>query len=444
MRLSAIDYKQEQEEMERLYREERYDLLGVKCALAIEQALKDFYWQGMRILPMNKKKTVEEEKNKINNKKDVDKFTMGMFINLLDKTGFIDEMAAICPDRNFTPLKMIRLDQLNRYRNDLIHNHEKADPHQARLLLDAFIAVKNVIEPEDARPGAAVQAPPPDSQIDPPAARAAAVPPAPEPRDIPAGVPKRPARGWLVAAGAGVVSLVLLAVFVATFLFDVETTVQPTGKAALLASNVGVDAPVRRLLDAVYTEKRGGAAPVGAAEVWYRRGPAGGATPWRKLDDGDTLTAGDAYQIRFFSGKGTYCYVFQVDSAGRIDWLHPRNPASPYSSGVNPLPEAKWITLPPDDGAFFLDDRQGVEHIYAVATNARWNELERMLTDAAAAPPRSGSVQVAFNLKTRGVGGVAPAGPAATVYADSAHGALAELMTGVDGIWVAEKWFRHE
>jgi hypothetical protein len=156
-----------------------------------------------------------------------------------------------------------------------------------------------------------------------------------------------------------------------------------------------------------------------------------GEPQFAPLRDGDTLISEkDDYQIVAQTFSPGHLYVFQVDAAGKKEWLFPRNDSSRVSSGANPLPAGQMVRIPSgaSQTALYLDDVTGVEHIYAVFSAAQWPELERAL----AQPGRAGAVSVLQPnaLQLRGVAG-----------ARETSGA--EPLEATGSVLVIERWFHH-
>lgn len=90
---------------------------------------------------------------------------------------------------------------------------------------------------------------------------------------------------------------------------------------------------------------------------------------FRPVADGDSLRSEvDDYVIVCRPLSDGYLYVFQIDAAGRKDWLFPQNRDSNFSSGANPVHAGQVIQIPTADGdqVLYLDRTTGVEHICAV------------------------------------------------------------------------------
>jgi hypothetical protein len=58
----------------------------------------------------------------------------------------------------------------------------------------------------------------------------------------------------------------------------------------------------------------------------------------------------DDYCIMARAPGSGYLYVFQQDTAGRIQWLFPSNDTTKYSSGTNPVLAQQTLTIPADTG----------------------------------------------------------------------------------------------
>lgn len=138
------------------------------------------------------------------------------------------------------------------------------------------------------------------------------------------------------------------------------------------------------------------------------------------LNDGDPLASEvDNYVIAARVLATGYIYLFQVDTAGKKEWLFPENDVSQYSCGSNPVSAGLIFQIPSEASgqALYLDTTIGVEHIYLVFSATRWPELERALGSRTPLPskrPSFGSgtlvqkkeVQEPNGMKLRGVGGM--------------------------------------
>ena len=118
--------------------------------------------------------------------------------------------------------------------------------------------------------------------------------------------------------------------------------------------------------------------------------PAARRAAFTPLVDGDALASQvDQYVVAVVPQTTGYLYVFQVDTAGKSQWLHPRNSACPdYSSGSNPVAAGGRILIPPGNRALTLDTIQGVEHVYFVLSAVPWKRLEEALASRTGRPAR--------------------------------------------------------
>ena len=176
-----------------------------------------------------------------------------------------------------------------------------------------------------------------------------------------------------------------------------------------------------------------------------------GEREFTRLKDGDTLTSRvDDYRVVAKALSPGYLYLFQVDAAGKIDWLFPRNTTSPRSHGSNPLVSGQSIQVPSAESgsALFLDTTVGVEHVYAVFSATPWPRLEgalaRPLPAGEELPPLEetsrGVVESPNALGLRGVGGVRPVTSPGDVSGSSSVG---DRFQGDGYFLVLEHWFRH-
>ena len=202
----------------------------------------------------------------------------------------------------------------------------------------------------------------------------------------------------------------------------------------------GVSKGVENALRLAYTGEIKEAAPSAAVGVIIQPG-AGSSEPWKPLRDGESLSSKSNYRIVFQPDKKAYFYVFQIDSTGKLDWIFPKNGASQYSAGKNPVPAGAWTQIPGGEEALHLDENLGIEHIYIVATPNRWDALEKALSDGSKAT--AVPVNTPIGLRTRGVGGARTVTAAMPAKIDIASKDIRQMFTGKNGVLVQEKWFQH-
>jgi hypothetical protein len=166
--------------------------------------------------------------------------------------------------------------------------------------------------------------------------------------------------------------------------------------------------------------------------------------PYRPLEDGGAVPTGGAYGVVIQPTTDGVLYIIQVDSAGRVAWLFPRNAlgGDELSFGKNPVSVGKTIRVPPmERAALVLDDHIGVEHVFVVLTSSGWPELEQALAGTASAPPPSPDYAVLAPLGLRGPSGTVIS-PESRVTAPSGQEMDREYTTTGTSL-VAERWFRH-
>jgi len=203
-----------------------------------------------------------------------------------------------------------------------------------------------------------------------------------------------------------------------------------------------VSAEVEDALRLAYSTKLQEVAPSAAAAIMVQRGVKA-TDPWQPLVEGETMSSADKYRIVFQPGESAFFYIFQIDNSGKLDWLFPRNNSSQYSMGANPVSAGVWTELPDGDATFYLDENLGVEHIYVVATRSRWSDLETALTKASKSRAGKSSIQYAFNLQTRGVGGTRLIDSPPPQNMDTSSTNVRQLIRGKAGVLVVERWFQH-
>ncbi|MGH7961324.1 MAG: DUF4384 domain-containing protein [Candidatus Binatia bacterium] len=166
----------------------------------------------------------------------------------------------------------------------------------------------------------------------------------------------------------------------------------------------------------------------------------------RKLEEGTVLRSGDGYRIYFEPHQPCYVYIFQIDSSGKFARLYP-NPDSGTQDNFVQAGVAHWV--PGKDKWFTLDNVQGKEALYVVATKERWKDIEAMFTRYARAGDLEESTYV---MKTLGPvldeTGQPKVRPGKNVTVASTTGRAVELTTDQlrqEGVSFAYKFaFRHE
>jgi len=157
-----------------------------------------------------------------------------------------------------------------------------------------------------------------------------------------------------------------------------------TGTALVLANHArqlsAIEDLIRKepVFAAFHNRKNAPAAVKPRAEVMLF-GRTNGAADLR-LTDTSRLRAGDLYHLEVTPRTTGWLYVFQVDAAGKIQWLFPRNSSFRDSQGINPVKADTALRVPSEPApGYELDDTSGTERIITVMSATRWGELEAAL-----------------------------------------------------------------
>ena len=94
----------------------------------------------------------------------------------------------------------------------------------------------------------------------------------------------------------------------------------------------------------------------------------------QSVADGETLTRDDNYKVAFQSNLPCHIYIAQFDSTGKVDPIFP----SPYAAGTNPVQPHTQHSVPDGPYWFYLDQNQGIETIYFLASMNRCPDIEEM------------------------------------------------------------------
>lgn len=165
---------------------------------------------------------------------------------------------------------------------------------------------------------------------------------------------------WTVAAAlVMIVGIALSRLFPATHLWLYRFTAPQAGDASRTSITHEAPSPMP-------------ACPVVEARL-FSQGRYGEAGP---LPEGRALTTGDLFRIRLEVMSSCYVYVFEVDSAHRIEWLFPsKRPSESLPNGVY------WV---PEDGVWLrLDNVRGEETVLVFATSRPAEFLENMREEIA-------------------------------------------------------------
>ncbi len=103
----------------------------------------------------------------------------------------------------------------------------------------------------------------------------------------------------------------------------------------------------------------------------------GGKEEFDILRNDSILHSGDHYKIIFTPASDCYVYIFQVDSANKTYRLFPMESFGGVTvNNFNPIRAGKTYYIPAEGKSFILDEQQGTEKIYFLATRQRDVTLE--------------------------------------------------------------------
>jgi len=152
-----------------------------------------------------------------------------------------------------------------------------------------------------------------------------------------------------------------------------------------------------------------------------------GQNEMKNLTNDTVLYDGDHYKISFTPQADGYVYIFQTDSSGKVYQLFPMASMGRVEvNNFNPVKANVTYTLPAKDKSFYLDEQQGEEKIYFIASKQPDQSLEQQM----AAHLKT------TNLSIRGVGGIAKDASQQTAKAQESDKKLINLIQirGVAGI----------
>ena len=124
------------DEATRCHEQGMYTPASILCVLAIEQALRLLYLDGLYELddPTRLRcQDVERQQGK-NGNYGVADFTMGELVGLYHRSKFLDELSS-ASERDLSDLHLVRLDKLNKLRTDFVHKGLEASERNSSFLL---------------------------------------------------------------------------------------------------------------------------------------------------------------------------------------------------------------------------------------------------------------------------------------------------------------------
>ncbi|GEM_PF-741600 len=106
----------------------------------------------------------------------------------------------------------------------------------------------------------------------------------------------------------------------------------------------------------------------------YRPGGQGELKP---LNEGAVLHSGDHYKLVFTPKQTAFVYIFQRDSANKLQQLFPmQQMGGVVVNNHNPVQAGKTYSIPAADKSFYLDNQTGTETLYFIAAPEQDQELE--------------------------------------------------------------------
>ena len=165
----------------------------------------------------------------------------------------------------------------------------------------------------------------------------------------------------------------------------------------------------------------------------------------RPMVDGDILTQTDNYKVQFSCNAKLYMYIAQLDSTGKMDPIFPGK----YISSRNPVAPHTLYSIPPDRNWFHLDENQGVETIYFIASRSKRPDMEELfneLEDKNKSLVRQAPISLDRAVPaTRGIGGVREGRKQTVNFQDGSQGQYSStLFSSIEADFVVTRWFYHE
>lgn len=121
---------------------------------------------------------------------------------------------------------------------------------------------------------------------------------------------------------------------------------------------------------------------------------AGGKGEFKRLKNGDVLRSGDHYKIILMAPEDCYVYIFQVDSANKVYPLFPMKSFGGVTvNNFNPVQTGKTYYIPAEVKSFILDEQQGTEKIYFLASRERDVMLEEFYQYGIIVEPPKGGLK---------------------------------------------------
>ncbi|MDR4494787.1 MAG: DUF4384 domain-containing protein [Nitrospirales bacterium] len=123
--------------------------------------------------------------------------------------------------------------------------------------------------------------------------------------------------------------------------------------------------------------------PISLDVLLVKKHVVNGVQSYLPIKDGDILLdgrgnaqAGDKFRVMFRAKTDCYIYVIAVDGSAWAQGLFP-SASSPFA---NPVKAGKQFVLPEGNNWFSLDQFKGIETIFVVASLARRQDIEQIMT----------------------------------------------------------------
>ncbi|MGB0911190.1 MAG: DUF4384 domain-containing protein [Nitrospirales bacterium] len=122
--------------------------------------------------------------------------------------------------------------------------------------------------------------------------------------------------------------------------------------------------------------------PISLDVLLVRKTMRNGAVTLLPINDGDSLRdgrgnpqAGDKFRVMFRANTNCYVYVVAIDGSAWAQGVFPP-PGNPFA---NPVKADTQYVIPEDDNWFSLDQFQGIETIFFVASQQKRDDIETIM-----------------------------------------------------------------
>jgi CHAT domain-containing protein len=155
--------------------------------------------------------------------------------------------------------------------------------------------------------------------------------------------------------------------------------------------------------------------------IGQRKEPDGGYTEVF-VREGSVLQSRDHFQVHVETNKPSHIYVLLFDSQGRASQLFP----DPKIEQAGFIEAGRRIAIPDKDLWFWLDENQGTETVYVLASETPLTDIRQLLTKMnntsdAERKRVSSEIKQQIQIVERGVGGVAKGKTVSYALGDGRH-----------------------